>query len=90
MSAYIDIGTKDYTGKDFFSISLNTGGKVKTLGGNFYQMDRNGSLLKTPSLDRRVLNLELSDFENYVKTRDIFGTGFAISKKHLCRNLVEI
>lgn len=79
--AHINISTKDHTGEDFFSISLNTGGKFNTLGGDFYQMDRNGSLLKTPSLDRQALNLELSDFENYVKTKDIFGTGFSVSKK---------
>lgn len=79
--AHIDISTKDHAGEDFFSISLNTGGKFNTLGGDFYHMDRNGSLLKTPSLDRQALDMELSDFENYVKAKDIFGTSFAVSKK---------
>ena len=30
--AHIDIGTKEQTGEDFFSVSFNTGGKFNTLG----------------------------------------------------------
>lgn len=38
--AHIDIGTKEQTGEDFFSISFNTGGKFNTLGREMYRMDQ--------------------------------------------------
>lgn len=50
--AHIDISTKENITEDFFNISLNTGGKFNTLGKGRFQMDRDGSLLKTPTLDQ--------------------------------------
>lgn len=79
--AHIDISTKENVTGDFFHISLNTGGKFNTLGKESYQMDRDGSLFNTSSMDRTALNMGRTDFNEYVKTRDIFNTSFAVSKK---------
>lgn len=79
--AHIDISTKENITGNFFHISLNTGGKFNTLGKESYQMDRDGSLFNTPSIDRAALNMSRTDFNEYVKTRDIFNTTFAASKK---------
>ena len=79
--AHIDISTKENIAEDFFSISFNTGGKFNTLGKDHYQMNRNGSLFKTSGVDQAALDMSLSDFDNYVKTRNIFDTSFAVKKK---------
>lgn len=67
--AHIDISTKENITEDFFNISLNTGGKFNTLGKGRFQMDRDGSLFKTPTLDQAALNLGLQEFDEYVKTK---------------------
>ena len=79
--AHIDINTKENVTSNFFNISLNVGGKLNTLGKDRYQMDRNGSLFKTPSMDQAALNMSKTEFNEYVKTKDIFNTSFAVSKK---------
>lgn len=79
--AHIDISTKENVTRDFFNLSLHAGGKSNTLGKDRYQMDRNGSLLKTPSMDQSALNMSKTEFNEYVKTKDIFNTSFAVSKK---------
>ena len=79
--AHIDISTKENIAEDFFSISFNTGGKFNTLGKYRYQMNRNGSLFKTSGVDQAALDMPLSDFDNYVKTGNIFDTSFAVKKK---------
>ena len=79
--AHIDISTKENIAEDFFSISFNTGGKFNTLGKDRYQMNRNGSLFKTSGVDQAALDMPLSDFDNYVKTGNIFDTSFAVKKK---------
>ena len=79
--AHIDGSTKENIAEDFFSISFNTGGKFNTLGKDRYQMNRNGSLFKTSGVDQAALDMSLSDFDNYVKTRNIFDTSFAVKKK---------
>ena len=79
--AHIDINTKENVTSNFFNISLNVGGKLNTLGKDRYQMDRNGSLLKTPSMDQAALNMSKTEFNEYVKSKDIFNTSFAVSKK---------
>lgn len=53
--AHINISTKENIPQDFFQLSLNTGGKFNTLGKDRYQMDRSGSLLKTPGVDAAAL-----------------------------------
>ena len=80
--AHIDISTKENITEDFFNISLNTGGKFNTLGKGRFQMDRDGSLLKTPTLDQAALNLGLQEFDEYVKTKNIFSTSFAVERKN--------
>lgn len=79
--AHIDISTKEQATEDFFSIGLSMGGAFNTLGKDFYQMDRDGSLLKTPSMDQAALAMTLTEFDEYVLTKDIFNTSFNVSKK---------
>ena len=75
--AHINISTKENIPQDFFQLSLNTGGKFNTLGKDRYQMDRSGSLLKTPGVDAAALGMPLMEFDKYVKTRNIFETSFS-------------
>lgn len=79
--AHIDIGTKEQTGEDFFSLSFNTGGKFNTLGRDTYRMDHEGSLFRTPSLDGKLRDMELIDFEEYAGKNKLFNTSFDVSKK---------
>lgn len=79
--AHIDISTKENVGSDFFTVSFNAGGKFNTLGKDFYQMDRDGSLFKTPSLDRKLTDMSLTDFEEYARSNRLFNTSFQVSKK---------
>ena len=79
--AHIDIRTKENVGSDFLSISFNAGGKFNTLGKDFYRMDRDGSLFKTPSLDQKLIDMSLTDFEEYARHNRLFNTSFQVSKK---------
>lgn len=79
--AHIDISTKENVGSDFLSISFNAGGKFNTLGKDFYRMDRDGSLFKTPSLDQKLIDMSLTDFEEYAHHNRLFSTSFQVSKK---------
>lgn len=79
--AHIDIGTKEQTGDDFFSVSFNTGGKFNTLGKNMYRMDQDGTLFTTSSLDQNLRDMELLDFEEYAKKNPIFNTSFDVLRK---------
>ena len=79
--AHIDISTKENVGSDFLSISFNAGGKFNTLGKDFYRMDRDGSLFKTPSLDQKLIDMSLTDFEEYARHIRLFNTSFQVSKK---------
>ena len=79
--AHIDISTKENVTSDFLGLSFNVGGRFNTLGKEQYQMDRGGSLFKTPSMDQAALGMSRSEFNDYVKTKDIFNTSFAVSKK---------
>lgn len=79
--AHIDISTKENVGSDFLSISFNAGGKFNTLGKDFYRMDRNGSLFNTPSLDQKLIDMSLTDFEEYARHNRLFNTSFQVSKK---------
>lgn len=79
--AHVDIGTRENTGEDFFSISINAGGKINTLFKDFYSSDRKGSLFSTGNLNKSLLTMNKSEFEDsYVKNNDPFGTSFSISK----------
>lgn len=79
--AHIDISTKENVGSDFLSISFNAGGKFNTLGKDFYRMNRDGSLFKTPSLDQKLIDMSLTDFEEYARHNRLFNTSFQVSKK---------
>ena len=79
--AHINISTKENVNEDFLQISLNTGGAINTLGKGRYQMDRNGSLFRTPAMSKKALDMPLQEFDNYVTTHDIFRTSFAVDKK---------
>ncbi|WP_018668763.1 TonB-dependent receptor [Bacteroides gallinarum] len=79
--AHIDISTKENISEDFFHIGFDAGGKFNTLGKERYQMNRNGSLLKTSGVDRAALDMPLLEFDDYVKTRNIFDTTFGVKKK---------
>ena len=79
--AHIDISTKENVGSDFLSISFNAGGKFNTLGKDFYRMDRDGSLFKTPSLDQKLIDMSLTDFEEYARHNRLFNTSFQVSKE---------
>ena len=79
--AHIDISTKENVGSDFLFISFNAGGKFNTLGKDFYRMDRDGSLFKTPSLDQKLIDMSLTDFEEYARHNRLFNTSFQVSKK---------
>lgn len=79
--AHVDIGTKENTTGDFFSISANTGGNSNTLFKDFYHSDRKGTMFSNNKIDRKYLNMSNSDFKSTVKQQDIFGTSFSISKR---------
>ena len=79
--AHIDISTKENVGSDFLSINFNAGGKFNTLGKDFYRMDRDGSLFKTPSLDQKLIDMSLTDLQEYARHNRLFNTSFQVSKK---------
>lgn len=79
--AHIDISTKENVGSDFLSISFNAGGKFNTLGKDFYRMNRDGSWFNTPSLDQELIDMSLTDFEEYARHNRLFNTSFQVSKK---------
>lgn len=78
--AHVDISTKEGQSGDFFNLSFSTGGYFHTLGRDFYRMDGK-SLFLTPKLDRKAETLPYSQFGDYVKSKDIFGTGFRTYRK---------
>ena len=78
--AHVDISTKEGQSEDFFNLSFSTGGYFHTLGRDFYRMDGK-SLFLTPELDPKAETLPYSQFGDYVKTKDIFGTGFRTYRK---------
>ena len=79
--AHIDIVTKVNIPEDFLELSLNTGGSVNTIFRKRYQMDRGVSLFRTSRLESQVLDMPLVDFDEYVKSNDIFKSSFAVSQK---------
>lgn len=79
--AHINISTKENVTDDFLQISLNTGGAFNTLGKDRYQMDRNSSLFRTPTMSQKALEMPLQEFDHYAATHDIFRTSFAVDKK---------
>ncbi|WP_290540352.1 TonB-dependent receptor [Alistipes sp.] len=78
--AHINIDTRENSGDDFFTVDFHAGGQFNTLGGDFYRMDHR-SLFTQPAVDGKALSSSLSEFREYVKTKDIFDTDFSVSKK---------
>lgn len=79
--AHIDINTREQVNDDFFQVGFQVGGAMNTLGHDRLQMDRDGSLFSSPSIDPKALKLSLNDFDNYIRERDIFRTGFDVSRQ---------
>ena len=79
--AHIDISTKENVTDEFLTASFNVGGRFNTLGRDFYQMDRDGTLFKTPSLDEKIYDMPLLDFDEYVTQHNIFNTTFDVDKR---------
>ena len=77
--ARIDINTRENTGEDFLSVDFHTGGAFNTVGRGFCRMDHR-SLFTQPKVDPQAMSGSLSDFRQYVKTKDIFDTDFGVSK----------
>lgn len=77
--AHVDISTKEGKGEDFFGISFSTGGHFNSVFRDFYRMDGK-SLFATPGMDSRAESVEYSDFADYSRSRDIFGTSFQTSR----------
>lgn len=79
--AHIDISTKEQTGEDFLNFSFNTGGKFNTLGGDFYQMDKAGSMFRSLSLNQKILDMSLTDYNEYARHNRLFDTSFDVEKR---------
>ena len=78
--AHIDISTKENTGKEFFNLSFNTGGRLNTLFKDFYTMDRDVSLFRNPGISPKYLDMSKADFSTAVKQENPFKTNFDVSK----------
>lgn len=77
--AHVDISTKDNIGKDFFEFSFGSGGQINTVFGDFYEMDRKNSLIKTPSIKSDLKTFRTkSYFQNMEKTP--FPSSFDVSR----------
>lgn len=78
--AHIDISTKENVPDNFFNISLNVGGKLNTLGKDFYRMDRNGTLFGKTTLPDNIFDMSRSEFVEYARTTNVFKTSFQVDK----------
>ena len=78
--AHVDISTKEGGTKDFLSLSFGTGGKVGTMFGDFYQMDRPNTMFTDITMDQTGLDIPYADFAGYSRTHDIFNTTFKVGK----------
>ena len=79
--AHINISTKNNVPDDFIQIGLTVGGNFNTIGRERYQMDRNRTLYRTPTMDKSALDMPLSDFDNYAAKNNIFRTSFDVDQK---------
>ena len=78
--AHIDVATKENTGHDFFSVSLNIGGNSKTTFKDFYKGDRKGTLFSTHNLQDQYWKMsdDTKQYRTYIKENDVFGTDFTV------------
>ena len=82
--AHIDISTKEEGSAPFVAMGFNIGGKANALGKDFYYSDRKGGLFKTNRLNNldELSQMGKSEFRQYARENDPFGTNFAISKRN--------
>ena len=79
--AHVDISTKEGKSEDFFNVSFSTGGYFQTLANDFYRMDGR-SLFLTQRLDPEAESIAYGAFQDYVKSKDIFGTTFRTYRRN--------
>ena len=79
--AHVDISTKEGKSEDFFNVSFSTGGYFQTLANDFYRMDGK-SLFLTQRLDPEAESIAYGAFQDYVKSKDIFGTTFRTYRRN--------
>lgn len=72
--AHIDISTKENTGKDFFSIGFNTGGRFNTIFQDFYKMDQQYSLFRNPGINQKYIDMPKADFSTAITKENPFHT----------------
>ncbi len=75
--AHVDISTSKGKSEDFLKLSFSTGGWFGTLFDDFSQMDRK-SLFVTPKLGKAAGTSDYSQFQEYSKTKSLFGTSFQV------------
>ncbi len=76
--AHVDISTSKGKSEDFLKLSFSTGGWFGTLFDDFSQMDRK-SLFVTPKLGKAAGTSDYSQFQEYSKTKSLFGTSFQVN-----------
>lgn len=79
--AHIDIATKDHSGEDFFNVSVSASGYANTVGRNFYEMNRQGTLFTKTGLDKNAKILDSKSFSDYSMKNDVFRTSFDVERR---------
>lgn len=85
--AHINVDTKENIGKDYFSLSFSTGGKINTIFSDFYSSDKSGAsvpflgISNGLKLNKKIKNMSADDFEQWQRTNQPFKTNFSIDKK---------
>ncbi len=78
--AHIDVGTKENTGNDFFTVSFSAGGRTNAFLGDFYTSDKNRGI-GVKNLSSSIKDMTGKEFGSFVKKNDPFGTSFNIRNK---------
>lgn len=79
--AHINISTRNYSAKNFVNISVNAGYRAGTTGRDFWQMNQNGSLFSNRSLPGAVKSMSRTEFADYARQNDPFGSSFALKNR---------
>ena len=77
--AHINIDTRKETGKDFFKLSLSSGGQKGAMFNSFYKSDTK-SMFSSNNIPTPILDMQPTEFSNHIKTNDVFGTDFSIKE----------
>ena len=78
--AHINISTKDNVANDFFNVSAMIGANINTFRSDFYSMNNFATLFTTPKVDPVATSLPLIEYDEYVKTKNIFPSSFDVKK----------